>query len=147
HHLTEQLLTQKNKQFMIQTKLNSVIFLTNVTGHSKLEQAKQASLLAKELVTQWQYFFPEIPLIVGIGKVYDELAELGKSAREAYYAATLHELMAKSSQIVHYDDLGMYDLLLNMHQKGIDLTTIFEENIHGLLSETDRDIDLIETIE
>src|SRR5699024_3757915 len=51
HHLTEQLLTQKNKQFMIQTKLNSVIFLTNVTGHSKLEQAKQASLLAKELVT------------------------------------------------------------------------------------------------
>src|SRR5690625_3948375 len=147
YHMTEQLLIQKNKQHMIQTKLQSIIFLTNVNGTTADEQDHHCEQLAKDLRRDWEYYFPKIELIIGIGKAYEQVNDLGKSAQEAQYAAELHELIDSESYIAHYRDLGMYDLLLEMNRNGMDLTSIYIENINGLLAETEREIDLIETIE
>src|SRR5699024_3839022 len=49
-------------------------------------------------------------------------------------------------QIIHYEDLGMYDFLLNMLHHGMDLKTVYQNNIRGLFHDKEREIDLIETI-
>lgn len=147
YHMTEQLLIQKNKQHIIQTKLHSIIFLTNVNGKTKEDQYKHSVKLATDLLKEWQYYFPKTDLIIGIGKQCNQINHLGKSAREAQYATILSELIDTDENIVHYRDLGMYDLLLEMNQTGMRLAYIYEENISGLLNKTDREIDLIETIE
>lgn len=147
YHLTDQILGQKKKQHLIQTKLNSIIFLTNVEGETKEDKYKYCLSLAKELLKSWAYYFPKVELIIGIGKDYSHVEDLGKSAREAHYAVKLSDLLGSNVNIVHYLDLGMYDLLLEMQQKGIDLASIYESHISGLLSEKDKEIDLIETLD
>ena len=147
YHMIENLLIQKNKQHIIQTKLHSVIFLTNANRQTSAEQQQNSILLANEVLEAWEYHFPNIKLIIGIGRVYDRVKDLRKSAQEAQYAVTLRSLIDEEVNIVHYNDLGMYDLLLEMYQNDINLTAMYEENIQGLLSETEREIDLIETID
>ncbi len=145
YHLTDQILGQKKKQHLIQTKLNSIIFLTNVTGETKEETYKHSISLAKDLLKNWTYYFPNVDLIIGIGKDYKQVDELGKSAQEAHYAVKLSDLVSKNVNIVHYDDLGMYDLLLEMERSGIPLMSIYEQHMSGLLS--NKEIDLIETLD
>ncbi|OCA90326.1 hypothetical protein A8F95_21230 [Bacillus wudalianchiensis] len=147
YHLTDQILRQKMKQHMIQTKLNSIIFLTNVDGKTKEDKYQHCLNLAEELLRNWTYCFPNIELIIGIGRGYDKLDELGKSAQEAQYAVKLSGLIGKDVKIVHYDDLGIYDLLLQMERSGISLTSIYEQHISGLLSDNDKEINLIETLD
>lgn len=147
YHLTDQILGQKKKQHLIQTKLNSIIFLTNVAGETTEEKYKHSVHLAKDLLKNWTYYFPNVELIIGIGKDYKQVDDLGKSAREAHYAVKLSDLISKNVNIVHYDDLGMYDLLLEMERSGIDLTSIYKQHISGLLSDNDKEIDLIETLD
>lgn len=145
YHLTDQILGQKKKQHLIQTKLNSIIFLTNVIGETKEETYKHSISLAKDLLKNWTYYFPNVDLIIGIGKDYKQVDELGKSAQEAHYAVKLSDLVSKNVNIVHYDDLGMYDLLLEMERSGISLMSIYEQHMSGLLS--NKEIDLIETLD
>ncbi|MFS0645256.1 PucR family transcriptional regulator [Siminovitchia sp. 179-K 8D1 HS] len=147
YHLTEQILIQKKKQYMIQTKLHSIIFLTNVTGETKENKYKHCVSLANDLIKNWTYYFPNIELVIGIGKDYNRVDDLGKSAREAQYAVKLSDLISTEAHIVHYNDLGMYDLLLEMRRNGINLTSIYEDHISGLLSEKDKEIDLIGTLD
>lgn len=145
--MVEQLLIQKNKQHMMQTKLQAIILLTNINGDTNEEQYTQAVLLAKELKDEWQYYFPNNELLIGIGNFYDQVDQLGKSAKEAQYSAKLTDLVGSKKFITHYSDLGMYDLLLEMNQKGIDLSTIYKDSINYLLTDTEREIDLIATID
>lgn len=132
---------------MIQTKLQSAILLTNINGDTDDKLYRQAVQLANELKEEWQYYFPKNELLIGIGNFYDQVADLGKSAKEAQYAAQLSQLIDSKSNITHYRDLGMYDLLLEMNQSGINLTNIYKNSLNGLFADTEREIDLIETIE
>lgn len=147
YYVIEQLFIQKNKQHIIQTKLQSIIFLTNVVGETKEDKYKYCVSLANDILKEWSFYFPKIALIVGIGKDYHQIEQLGKSAREAQYAVQLSDLIDPTLHIFHYEDLGMYDLLLEMKRSGINLKAMYEENISGLLKESDKEIDLIETIE
>ncbi|MFD1706952.1 PucR family transcriptional regulator [Siminovitchia sediminis] len=146
YQLTCKILEQNNKQYLIQTKLSSVIFLTNVPGETSDEKYKHCTNLAKDLLKNWTYYFPKVDLIIGIGKHYDRVDDLGKSAREAHYAVKLSELISNNS-IVHYNDLGMYDLLLDMDRAGIDLTSVYKQHISGILSKNNKELDLIETLD
>lgn len=147
YHITEQMLLQKNKQHIIQTKLHSIIFLTNVNGKTEEEQYNRSMQLANDLQHEWYYAYPSIELIIGIGKPYEQMNELGKSAREARYAIQLHELLDNGNHLVHYSDLGMYDLLLEMNRKGIDLKEMYEVHVNEIIDETNKKIDLIETLD
>lgn len=146
YYMTENVLIQKNKQHIIQAKLQSIIFLTNVLGKTPEEQYEHAKQLADELLTEWQFYFPKNELVIGIGKSYHQLSSLSASAQEARDAVTLYPLINDSIQAIHYDDLGMYDFLIKMRREGIDLQAVFQEKISGLLHDAAREIDLLETI-
>lgn len=147
YRLTEQVLVQRKKQHIIQTKLNSITFLTNVDGKSKDDKYKHCVSLASDILKNWIYYFPNIQLIMGIGRDYEDVNQLGNSSTEAQYAVNLHELIGTNTNIVHYDDLGMYDLLLEMQRAGIDLTSIYRDQISGLFNEGDKELDLIATLD
>lgn len=147
YYITEQLFIQKNKQHLIQIKYHSITCLTNVVGETTLDKYNHCVSLAKELMKVWNFHFPDISIIIGIGKDYDQISQIGKSANEAQYAIQLRDLITSKVNIVHYKDLGMYDLLLEMKQNGMNLKRFYEKSIHGLLKKSDKEIDLIETIQ
>src|SRR5690625_3155733 len=116
YKITERLLLGKNKRYMIQAKLQSVIVLTHAIGPSAKDRRQRARRFAKELLQEWNYYFPKTNLLIGIGNDYDAINHLRKSAREARYAALLYKIVDQNAQIIHYEDLGMYDLLLEMRR-------------------------------
>lgn len=142
-----QLLTQKRKQYLSQTKMKSIIFITNIMGVNSVEKYQQCILLAKAISKEWNYYFPNKPIIIGIGNTYNDLDYLKNSAQEAQYAAELNELIDTDDTINHYQDLGMYDLLINMKKSHIDLKTIYSDCIAPLINDNENKVDLIETLD
>lgn len=147
YHMVEQLFLQKKKQLVIQTKLRSITLLTNVVGDTQKLQYENSIALGKEIQDEWSYYFPKSNLIIGIGKTYNKIKELGKSAKESQYASLLNELLDSPTNIIHYLDLGMYDLLLTMREAGIDLKTVYVDTIDKLKGDSGKEVDLIETLD
>ncbi len=146
YQFIEHFFIQKKRQHMIQMRLQSIILLTNIIDDQD-DDDEHMIQLAQELNRQWDYYSPNNSLVIGIGHTYDNISQLGKSAQESQYANQLRDLVDPTKQIIHFKDLGMYQFLLKMHRNKIDLTTIYGETLGDLLSETGRDIDLVETID
>lgn len=146
YYLIENLLMQKNKPHIIQAKPQSIILLTNVTGQTEKKQNRHLTQIASALLEEWRFHFPKHPLIIGIGKSYDTLPQISVSAQQAKYAVTLYPLINEQLQMMHYEHLGMYDLLINMMHNGIPLESIFQDKISSLLSDNEREINLLETL-
>src|SRR5699024_3129236 len=109
YYLIENICMQKNKQHIIQAKAQSIVLLTNVIGESEEEQYQHLQQLAQEIIETWEFYFPKINLMIGIGNCYDDLFEISLSAQQANYALKLYPLIDDAIQIIHYEDLGMYD--------------------------------------
>lgn len=147
YYMIERLFLQKKKQHIIQTKLHAIILLTNVHGETDEEHVHYSLSLAKEIKNEWDYYYPKNGLIIGIGKTYNDIDQLSNSASEAQYAALLHHLIDAENNIIHYTDLGMYDLLITMKEAGIDLSTVYVDIIEKLKAESEKEVDLIETLD
>lgn len=131
----------------LHTKFDSLLLLTNVLGNNKQEISEHCFQLATEIKKQWIYFFPSNSLKIGIGKHYNSISLFSQSAWEAQYTVRLSDLIANQSRIIHYDDLGMYDLLLKTKESGIDLSTLYSDNLGHLIPTSHKRMDLIETLD
>lgn len=147
YQIVQQLLNKKNKQFIIRNKLDGIILLSEIE-EDKPRNARHYTLeLANEIQSHWDQFFPENPLIIGVGRNYYDINKLSQSAREADYALSFISLLLKPQAIVHYDDLGMYHILIKMKESGMDLQALYEENLGPLLLLDSKGADMILTLE
>ncbi|MBB6453368.1 purine catabolism regulator [Salirhabdus euzebyi] len=144
--LTE-LFNQKNKGFLVRSRLDSLMLLTSVSGQNDEERQKNSFAIAEEIVKQWNYFFSDHPIIIGIGKCYEDMTKLYKSASEAKLAITLSNLITPTDSIIHFNDLGMYELLINMKDSGINLEAFYKDNIGKLIEQSKQGLDLLETLD
>ena len=82
------------------------------------DTAKQKTVhLSREILDYWNRFFPRNPIVIGIGRTYDHIDRIAESAKEADYAVTLRELLPNPAPVTHYDELGMYHLLLTLRER------------------------------
>lgn len=142
-----QVLKNKNQPYIGRSKLDSLMLLVNIVGETAQEKEKNCYWLAKEIKKQWLYFFPNAPLIIGIGRCYDDMSMLSQSAKEAQLAVSLSGLLINSSTIVHYNELGIYHLLINMKEAGIDLEKLYIDSLEPLLKHARQGTDLLETLD
>ncbi|TKC18140.1 PucR family transcriptional regulator [Robertmurraya kyonggiensis] len=145
HHFFR-MMELKERQFLLRTGLDGLTLLTEVHSE-KRKSLKQDSLdLAEEILLKWKEKNPQISIIIGIGKSYDTPNQLSESAKEAKYAVDLANLLSTKKEIIHYDDLATFHLLLQMKELGISLKQFYEEQIGELLS-NNKGIDYIHTLE
>ncbi|MGO4889694.1 PucR family transcriptional regulator [Anaerobacillus sp. MEB173] len=145
--IVNQVLKQKKITHAVRSKLDSLILLTEAIGNNQKEIHQYCLQLALDIEKQWLYFFPKIPIYIGIGRSYDEINDLSKSVIEAQQAVRLSNLLFKPTSIIHYDDLGMYHLLLEMRESGINLENLYFDCLGTLIDHTRRGTDLLETLE
>ncbi|RXT04288.1 PucR family transcriptional regulator [Ammoniphilus sp. CFH 90114] len=145
--LVQQVMRERNRQFILRNKLDGLVVLTDIV--ESLGQTARVYLLdlAREVESLWKEYFPRSPLRIGIGRNYRDIQYLAKSAREAQYAVTFSRLLLKPKTIVHYDDLGLYHLLIQMKELGVDLKEFYEANLGNLISMKRQGVDLIMTLE
>lgn len=89
-----------------------------------------AHLLEQEIVTNWQ----SCQVSIGIGKWYQNSINLNKSYQEAKLALQLGQTWDENKQLIHIDDLGIFHLLIHLHQ---DLLYDFSQDYLSLLIESD----------
>lgn len=144
HHFLR-LMEQKKRQFLLRTGLDGLTLLSEVRSE-KRKSMKQDSLdLAEEFLQKWKERYPQISIIIGVGKSYDTPNQLSESAKEAKYAVDLASLLSSKKEIIHYDDLATFHLLLQMKELGISLKQFYEEHIGELLT-NNKGIDYIHTL-
>lgn len=143
-----EVLKKSGQPFIGRSRLESFILLVNILGKTDQEKEQNCYWIAEEIQKQWLYFFQNIPLIIGIGKCYDDINQLSQSAKEAQLAVSLSGLLKKDQTIIHYNELGMYHLLIDMKEAGIDLEKLYLNSLKPLLKHTRRQgTDLLETLE
>lgn len=145
HSLT--LLEEKKRQFIIRTRLDGLVILVEVKKEKNRTFKQDSLALAEELLEKWKVRYPETPLLIGVGKSYASINQLSDSANEAKYAVDLSSLLLTKKEIIHYDDLATFHLLLQMKEMGISLGQFYEEQIGELIQKSKQGIDFIKTLE
>lgn len=141
------IMDRKKRQFIIRTRLDGLIILTEVCKEKK-KSFKQDSLdIARDILFKWKERHPEIPIIIGVGKTYSNINQLSESANEAKYAVELSGLLLEKKELVHYEDLATFHLLFQMREMGISLKQFYEELIGPLLPSNRQGIDYIQTLD
>ncbi|MFP3325678.1 PucR family transcriptional regulator, partial [Planococcus sp. SIMBA_160] len=77
--------------FLLKARLDSVFVLTPA-GKKAFQETEWYSA-SEECRSTWSYFFPLHPIVIGIGRAYDQIILFAKSAKEAQYAAKLLPLL------------------------------------------------------
>lgn len=129
--------------FLIRNRLDGCVILMKTR-----EGAESAEQLAvQQIGDKWNHFYPSFPLRIGIGRSYSDPAELSKSFQEAQQALVFAKLLHRPKSIVHYDDLGLYHLLIQMQELGIDLRQFAEAHLGALIQNKRQGADMIHTLE
>ncbi len=145
--ITQQACKKTNRQFLLRNKLDELIILTEVGPH----EGKASKVTTLELATQieqaWKEASTPFPIRIGIGRNYSDVQQLAQSARESQYAVNFAKLLLKPKTIVHYEDLGLYHLLIQMQEMGMNLQEFYEVNIGPLTQMKRQGADLLLTLE
>lgn len=134
-------------QFIVREKTDGLIVLATV-HEKKQNESKQTILqLGRKIQSYWQRFYPQYSLRIGIGRAYKEIDKLVQSASEAEFSITCSELLPHPQPVVHFDDIGMYQLLFEMKEAGIELRNLYEEYLRPFIQQDDRGQEMLLTLE
>ncbi|WP_350302169.1 PucR family transcriptional regulator [Peribacillus frigoritolerans] len=125
--------------YLMRIKSDSVIILVEAKpGLNILE-------VAETLLNSWNSTLSNEQIAIGIGKTTADIYQLHKSAAESEQAARFSQILFKPKSIVHYNDFGLYQLLIEMKESGVDLEEFYQKYLGNLFDS--KGIDLITTLE
>ncbi|UCZ54878.1 PucR family transcriptional regulator ligand-binding domain-containing protein [Bacillus shivajii] len=144
HYIVLQSFANANRQHILLPKLDSLFALIEAEDSSDKTNDMYDCLL--NIQERWHNHFDE-PLKIGVGRLYHSVQQLSLSAKEAEYAVQYSPLLLKESLITHYDELGFYQMLIQMQESGISLQQFYETHLKGLIDQKNDRPDLIQTLE
>lgn len=146
HYVVSQIFIKTKRQTILLPKWNALYALVEVNIDDKIQEKEHIRTLANEVFKRWIIHFKE-ELYIGIGNPYDDINHLSMSAKEAEYAVQYAPLLLKENFIVHFDDLGFYQILIRMQQSGISLEQFYKTYLSNLLQKNNYHADLLHTLE
>ncbi|WP_026689567.1 PucR family transcriptional regulator [Alteribacter aurantiacus] len=146
HYIAAQQFSKESAQCILLPKTDALVAMVETTGQSIAEDKKQLKHYAQGMIERWRFHYQE-PLIIGIGRSYQSIHDLSTSGREAEYAVSYSSLLLKKSDIIHYDDLGFYHLLIQMEESGVPLEQFYSDYLGELVHGDRHRTDLILTLE
>lgn len=132
--------------FMLRKKINAIVVLAQLEFESEA-YAHATTEIAMKIQTQHENVNSECPLIIGIGRHCQGIKEIPRSAKDAYHAVTFTKLLHKPKQIVHFNDLGVYHLLIQLQEAGGSLEEFYLPYLKNILPQKSNHADLILTLE
>lgn len=127
---------------------DSITVLLPVDGpREALRRRDEAKVFAATIKSQVQARLREVTVSIGIGRFHADVLQWPEAYREARLALEYGRRIWGRDRIIHYDDLGIYRLLLS-HGQAEDLRSFADEILGGLdLSEAGKRGNLYQTLE
>lgn len=142
YHLTYEVLHHIKRHALLRYNLDGLVVLINAEGSQK-----EINKIAELLIQKWHTYHSTPLLKIGIGTTTNNIADIAKSARQADYALQFRSLVSKTSPIIYYSDLGLYQWLIQMSDANIDLKPFYEECLAPLITDQKLGADFLHTLE
>ncbi|WP_179298782.1 PucR family transcriptional regulator [Evansella halocellulosilytica] len=146
HYIVSQTFSTTGYQHILLPKIDALFALIEIPDEDEQHMKIDGKQFLKNLQERWHYHFRE-RLIIGIGRLYTSVQQFSLSAKEAEYAVQYSHLLLDESSVIHYDDLGFYQMLIQMKESGISLKQFYESHLNGLINQKHHRTDLILTLE
>ncbi|WP_198520844.1 PucR family transcriptional regulator [Alteribacter populi] len=146
HYIASQQFSKLDRQYILLPKTDALVALIEVSESSKTVAKQQLKEASERILEHWKFHFQE-QLTIGIGKTYKEIEKLSRSGREAEYAVQYSSLLLKKTNIIHFDDLGFYHLLIRVQEAGLSLDHYYQQYLGELVQGKSHRTDLILTLE
>jgi len=117
-------------------------FKKDSKDHIKMEMLN----IAKNIKDKIDQHIDDFTVSIGIGTYYDDIMDIHKSYEEAIQARRFGKKIWGENRVYHYDDIGVYNLLVKGNTKE-SLKSYVERHLGNLLRyEVDGDRKLLETL-
>ncbi|MDP4143360.1 MAG: PucR family transcriptional regulator ligand-binding domain-containing protein [Bacillota bacterium] len=135
--------TSKWNRIPIYVKLSdSIIVMVPVNDNSNSVNA-----MAEEMLKSIRYTIPSLSVSIGIGSCWRELKDLKFSVQNAQKALRILKVCGSSSNVINYNDIGIYRLLFEM-DKFQEMKAMYQERLGKLLDyDAKNSTDLVKTLE
>ncbi|MFA9556226.1 PucR family transcriptional regulator [Evansella sp. AB-rgal1] len=146
HYVVSQSFQKSHRQHILLPKTNSLFALIEVDADNQMVEKEALKKIAASIHERWSRHFT-FPIFIGIGSPYEDLHHISQSAKEAEYAVLYSPLLLNNSSIVHFDELGFYQMLIQMQESGISLELFYEKYLGNVISKKQHRTDLLLTLE
>jgi purine catabolism regulator len=137
-------LIMEGKEIILINKSDSLVIFYGCQGLNTKEIRKKRSVkFAEKIKEVILNRLPQINISIGIGNFYSGISGLRSSYNESYRSIKMGKKLYKENGIYHYDDLGIFKVLVELENDQV-LSEYREEILGPLLAEDN--IDLIDTV-
>ncbi len=145
--IIERLNRNRKEKCVYGNKSDRIIILYGVDkSKSSVEVKQEMNSFAKDILQYVNYEMKDLTVSIGIGRLYNEAADLWKGYHEAIKAAKNNRVGNKNKSI-HYDDLGIYRVLCSDEMED-ELTQFYKETLAPLVEyDREKDSELVKTLQ
>ncbi|TMW73518.1 PucR family transcriptional regulator [Alteribacter natronophilus] len=133
-------------QFLLLPKTNALAALVEVKKNETADEKHLLKDICKQIHTHWASR-ENSSLAIGIGRTYEDITRLSESGTQAEHAITYSGLLMNKPEIVHFDELGFYHLLIQLEASGLELEDYYRQYLGDLTSGERHRTDLLLTLE
>jgi len=138
-------LLMDNKETILINKSDSLIIFYNCQDLKSREDRKKDSLkFAQKIRKKILERIPQIIISIGIGNFHKNIEGLRCSYQEGYRAIKIGKKVYKENGIYHYDELGIFKILVELEDK--DILKNFQREVLGNFLNEDAG-ELLETLD
>lgn len=129
-NLTMNVFNEKNEKYILRQRSDHIVILHVSETHVDAE--KQSSVLGNEIIRRFKTAaHGNASIVIGIGSCVQGVSAIADSAKQARYALLFSHYMNK--ELVPFDDLGAYQLFIQMKDNGADLTPYYTSVLGPLI--------------
>ncbi|RQD77789.1 MAG: hypothetical protein D5S01_02225, partial [Halanaerobium sp. MSAO_Bac5] len=137
-------LLQEHKDLIVINKSSSFIVFYNCEGLDQEKRKEKSRAFAEKIAAEIKKEIASTKLFAGFGGHYQGLDGIRKSYHQARQAIEMGKKINKESNLFHYDDLGIFKVLVKLDNREC-LNEFNKEMLGPLLKEENSD--LLKTIE
>lgn len=136
-----------NKKVILANRSDSLVIFFDCEGLDSPQERKEESIKFARLIReQISRDVSQISVSIGIGNFFPDVSGLKKSFQQAKKAEKVGRKVFGEGQVYHYDDLGVYRLLVKLRDDP-DLQSFYREMLGPLLNyESQGEGELLKTL-
>jgi len=139
--LVRKVLTNCQHRFLMRRRRQDILVLLDAESSAEVEAA------AGKILQQWEAKSPSCDIHVGMGNPASSPDLFARSARESEEALRLHSVLDPTRALIAYKDLGIYRLVTEMENRGVDLEAACRDSLGELTAEKEKVSRLRHTLE
>ncbi|TEB16428.1 Purine catabolism regulatory protein [Pelotomaculum sp. FP] len=99
---------------------------------ASMETQSQFTKYGKDIKARCEKEYPDLKILIGIGRAYNNILDLRKSHNEAVQSLNFGPLLVQTNSVIHFDTLGIFKILCKF-EKNEELEYFFHKSVEKII--------------